>query len=84
MEDGTVAIIAPMMGRFYAQSEPGADPFVTVGAEVIEDSTVALIEVMKMYTTVPAGLNGVVTEICVENEEIIEYGQVLFRVRPTG
>ncbi len=56
-EDGTVAIVAPLMGRFYAQSEPGADPFVTIGAEITEETTVALIEVMKMYTTVPAGLH---------------------------
>lgn len=81
--DGTVAIVAPMMGRFYAKPEPGAAPFVSVGSEVNSDSTVALIEVMKVFTAVRAEVNGVITEICVQNEQFIEYGQVLFRVRPT-
>jgi len=83
-EDGTVAITAPMLGRFYAQSEPGADPFVKVGGEVTEETTVALIEVMKLFTNVPANVRGTVTEVCVANEEMVEYGQVLFRVRPSG
>jgi acetyl-CoA carboxylase biotin carboxyl carrier protein len=82
-QDGTVAIVAPIMGRFYAQSEPGAAPFVTVGAMVRNETTVALIEVMKVFNAVPAGVSGVVTEICVQDAEIIEYGQVMFRVRPT-
>ena len=46
-QDGTVAIVAPIIGRFYAQPEPGAAPFVAVGATVGKDTTVALIEVMK-------------------------------------
>jgi len=80
--DGTVAIAAPMMGRFYAKPEPGAASFVSVGAEVNPDTTVALIEVMKVFTAVRAGVHGVITEICVQNEQYIEYGQTLFRVRP--
>jgi len=80
--DGTVAIVAPMMGRFYAKPEPGAAPFVSVGAKVSADSTVGLIEVMKVFTAVRAGVDGVITEICVQDAEFIEYGHVLFRVRP--
>ncbi len=82
-QDGTVAIVAPIMGRFYAQPEPGAAPFVSVGAAVHKDTTVGLIEVMKVFNAVPAGVSGIVTEICVQDAEIIEYGQVIFRVRPT-
>lgn len=82
--DGTVEIVAPMMGRFYAKPEPGAAPFVTVGAQVSADSTVGLIEVMKVFTAVRAGVAGVITEICVQDAEFIEYGHVLFRVRPTA
>lgn len=82
--DGTVAIVAPMMGRFYAQSEPGAAPFVSVGAEVTADTTVGLVEVMKVFTAVRAGVSGVITEICVQDAQFIEYGHVLFRVRPTA
>jgi len=83
VQDGTVAIVAPIMGRFYAQPEPGAAPFVAVGAMVRKETTVALIEVMKVFNAVPAGVSGVVTEICVQDAAIIEYGQVMFRVRPT-
>ncbi|MDH4189249.1 MAG: acetyl-CoA carboxylase, biotin carboxyl carrier protein [Betaproteobacteria bacterium] len=79
--DGTVAIVAPMMGRFYAKPEPGAAAFVTVGAQVDAETTVCLIEVMKVFTAVRADLRGVVTEICVRDEQFVEYGQVLFRLR---
>lgn len=82
--EGTVAVVAPTLGRFYASPEPGAPPFVSVGAEVGPDTTVALIEVMKMFTAVCAGVHGVVTEACVQNEQFVEYGQILFRVRPTA
>ena len=80
-QDDTVAIIAPLMGRFYAKPEPGSAPFVSVGTEVNADSTVGLIEVMKVFTAVRAGVNGIVTEICAQDTEFIEYGHILFRVR---
>jgi len=79
--DGTAAITAPMIGRFYSQSEPGAAPYVKVGAEVKPDSTVGLIEAMKMFNAVHAGVTGVIAEICVQDASLVEYGQVLFRVK---
>ena len=82
LADGTVAIVAPMMGRFYAKPEPGAAPFVSVGAQLAADATVCLIEVMKVFTAVRAEMLGVVTEVCVRDEQFVEYGQILFRVRP--
>lgn len=81
-EDGTVVIAAPIMGRFYAKPDPGAAPFVTVGSQVNEDTTVALIEVMKVFNAVPAGVTGIVTTVCVQDTQIVEFGQVMFRVRP--
>ena len=83
-DDGTVVISAPIVGRFYARPEPGAPPFVTVGAEVDEDTTVGLIEVMKVFNAVRAGVGGVITEMCVQDAQFIEFGQPLFRVRPSG
>ncbi|MGO8909345.1 MAG: acetyl-CoA carboxylase biotin carboxyl carrier protein [Bradyrhizobium sp.] len=77
-----VDIVAPLLGRFYAQPEPGATPFVSLGSEVTADTTVGLIEVMKTFNAVSAGLSGVVTEICVQDAQLVEYGDVLFRVRP--
>ena len=47
-----------------------------------EGTTVAIIEVMKMFNAIPAGLRGVITEICVQDAQFVEYGQTLFRVRP--
>ena len=79
---GTIEIKAQIMGMFYAQPEPGAPPFVTNGAEVKEDTTVCLIEVMKTFNAMTAGMKGVITEICAENAQLVEYGQVLVRVRP--
>jgi acetyl-CoA carboxylase biotin carboxyl carrier protein len=81
-EPGTVAIAAPLLGRFYAQPEPGAPPFVVAGYEVTESTTVGLIEVMKTFNAVSAGVSGVVTEICVRDAQLVEYGQVLLRIRP--
>jgi acetyl-CoA carboxylase biotin carboxyl carrier protein len=82
VEDGTVAVTAPLLGRFYSQPEPGAAPFVTVGSDVNEDTTVGLIEVMKTFNAVRAGVSGTVTEICAQDSQLLEYGQVLLRVRP--
>ena len=75
-------VVAPLRGRFYARPEPGAPPFVSVGSEVTEDTTVGLIEVMKTFNAVRAGIGGVVTEICVQDAQLVEYGEVLFHVRP--
>ncbi len=83
-EDGTVPIVTPMMGRFYAKPEPGAEPFIGVGSEVNPDTVVGLVEVMKVFTAARAGVAGVVTEICVQDAELVEYGHVLFRVRPAA
>lgn len=81
-QDGTVAVVAPMMGRFYAKPEPGSAPFVSIGSAVEKDATVGLIEIMKVFNAVQAGVSGVVTEICVQDAQFIEFGQVLFRIRP--
>ncbi len=84
VDDGTIEIVAPLLGRFFAQPEPGAPPFVTVGTHVTADTTVGLIEVMKTYNAVPAGVAGVITKVCVQDAQLVEYRQILFRVRPTA
>lgn len=81
LDDG-VAITASIMGRLYSKPEPAAAPFVTLGSVVEEGTTVALIEVMKMFTPVLAGVRGIVTEVCVADAEFVEFGQTLFRVKP--
>lgn len=79
----TIDIKAQIMGMFYPQPEPGSPPFVSIGVEVKEDTTVCLIEVMKTFNAMTAGVKGVITEICVKNAQLVEYGQVLFRIRPS-
>ena len=81
--EGHVSINASMVGIFYVAPEPGKPPFVTVGAAVKEDTTVGLIEVMKVFSAVSAGVNGVVTEVLVQNGQLVEYGQPLFLVKPS-
>ena len=80
--DGAGSIDAPMLGTFYRADAPGAEPFVAAGARVEPDTTVCIIEVMKMMNSVPAGVAGEVVEICAENGTLVEYGAPLFRVEP--
>jgi acetyl-CoA carboxylase biotin carboxyl carrier protein len=75
-------IAAPMLGLFYAADGPGEPPFVEPGARVEPDTTVCIIEVMKMMNSVPAGLSGTIVEVCAENAQLVEEGAPLFRVAP--
>jgi acetyl-CoA carboxylase biotin carboxyl carrier protein len=81
-DDGTVTIAAPMLGTFYRAESPGEAPFVEVGSRVGADTTVGIIEVMKMMNSVPAGVAGTIVEVCLENGEVVESGAPLFRVQP--
>jgi acetyl-CoA carboxylase biotin carboxyl carrier protein len=80
--DGARTIDSPMLGVFYRAPAPGAAPYVEVGAPVEADTVVCLIEVMKMMNSIVAGVAGTIAEIYVENAELVEYGQPLFRVEP--
>ncbi len=80
--DGMITIEAPMLGTFYRAEGPGREPFVDVGSEVGPDTTVCILEVMKMMNSVPAGVTGTVVEVCQDNAQLVEHGQPLFRVRP--
>jgi acetyl-CoA carboxylase biotin carboxyl carrier protein len=78
-----VVIESPMVGTYYASSAPDAPPFVNVGSAVRPDSTVCVIEAMKVFTEIPAGVSGTITEILVKNGQSVEFGQALFRVNPS-
>ena len=77
-----VTVTAPMLGVFFRAPQPGAPNFVEVGSHVEEGATLGLVEVMKMYNGVAAPTAGEVVEVLVANEEFVEYGQPLFRLRP--
>ncbi len=75
-------IKAPILGVFYRQPQPGAPPYVDVGSLVDENTTVGLIEVMKLFNQVKADVKGRIKVVCAKNNELVEYGQVLFLVKP--
>jgi acetyl-CoA carboxylase biotin carboxyl carrier protein len=77
-------IKSPMVGTFYKSPEPGADPYVKVGARVAAGQTVCIIEAMKIMNEIEAEIGGVVREIMVDEAQPVEFGQVLFRVDPHG
>ena len=79
---GLLPITAPIVGVFYASPEPGAPPFVEKGKQVNKDTTVGLIEVMKVFTGVRSGVRGVISKVLVSNAQFVEYGQSLFLVNP--
>jgi acetyl-CoA carboxylase biotin carboxyl carrier protein len=80
--DGLVPIQSPLLGTFYRGAKPEAPPFVEVGSRVTKDDTVCLIEVMKTFTTLKAGVAGRIAKICAENAQMVEYKQTLFLVEP--
>lgn len=70
-------VTAPMPGTFYRRPQPDEDPYVEVGDQVSADDTVCIIEVMKQFSEIKAGAEGVVSDIKVDNEASVKAGQVL-------
>jgi acetyl-CoA carboxylase biotin carboxyl carrier protein len=77
-------IKSPMVGTFYKAPEPGADPYVKVGGRITPGQTVCIIEAMKIMNEIEAEISGVVREVCADDTQPVEFGQVLFRVDPNG
>lgn len=76
-----VGITAPVIGFYRTQNESG--PIVTTGATVDKDTPIGVISQINADRLVPAGINGIITEICVENDQFVEYGQTLCRLLTT-
>ena len=74
------AIVSPMVGTFYNSSSPEAEPFVEVGSEISAGDVVCVIEAMKLMNEIKSEHSGKITQICVNNGDPIEYGQVLMYV----
>jgi len=81
---GTLEIVAPMLGTFYRTESPSHPPFVDVGDDVLSDTVVCLIEVMKLMNHIQAGVAGTIVEVLAQSGELVEFGQPLFRVAPDG
>ena len=73
-------ITSPMVGTFYKSPSPDAEPFVSVGSTIKEGDVVCIVEAMKMMNEIESEVSGTVTEICVEDGQPVEFGQVLLYV----
>jgi len=80
--EGLVAVRAPMVGTFYLRPSPDQPPFVTVGSTVQADDTVCLVEVMKMFNSVKAGITGTVERIVIENGKPVQHDQIVMLIKP--
>ena len=80
-EKGGNVVKSPLVGTFYAAPSEDAQPFVKVGDSVKKGQTLAIVEAMKLMNEIESEFDGVVTEILVENEDNVEYGQPLFRIQ---
>ena len=73
-------IEAPMVGVVYLQATPDADPYVKVGDKVEQGDVLCIVEAMKLMNEIQAPFSGIITEVFVQNEEVVEYGQPLLRM----
>lgn len=84
-EDANLTVIkSPMVGTFYSRANPESEPFVKVGQDISEDTTICIIEAMKVFNEIAAEVSGTVVAVLVDNEEPVEFGKPLFKVRPHG
>ncbi len=82
VQSDLIEIKSPIVGTFYATPSPDSEPYIEVGSTVGPQTVVCIIEAMKVMNEIKAETSGTVTEILVTNGQAVEYGQVLFRVRP--
>jgi acetyl-CoA carboxylase biotin carboxyl carrier protein len=75
-----VVVKSPMVGTFYASASPDSPAFVKVGDHVGPQTTVCLVEAMKVFNEIPAEVSGQIVAVCVETGEPVEFGQALFKV----
>jgi acetyl-CoA carboxylase biotin carboxyl carrier protein len=81
-QSGLLEIKSPMVGTFYSAPSPDSAAYVSVGSAIGDDTVVCIVEAMKVMNEIKAECSGTVVEICVKNAQPVEFGQVLFRVKP--
>ncbi len=80
-DDANIVVIrSPMVGTFYAAPDPDSPPYVKVGDHVGPETTVCIIEAMKVFNQIPAEASGKIVAVLVDNGEPVEYGQPLFKL----
>jgi acetyl-CoA carboxylase biotin carboxyl carrier protein len=80
--DGLVPIKASVTSVFYSRPSPGEPPYVEKGGKVEEDTVVCLLEIMKCFRSVPAGVNGTVEKVLVESGDLVQKGDAVMLIRP--
>ncbi|QIB28034.1 acetyl-CoA carboxylase biotin carboxyl carrier protein [Caloranaerobacter azorensis] len=80
-DEDIFVVKSPIVGTFYTSPSPGAEPFVKAGDKVEEGQTLCIIEAMKIMNEITSEVSGEIVEILVENEEVVEYGQPLMKIR---
>ncbi len=83
-DEGLREITSPIVGTFYRAPSPDADPFVEVGTRVEPDTTICIIEAMKVMNEVKAEIAGVVQKVLLENGQPVEFGQPILLIEPLG
>ncbi|MEI7475138.1 MAG: acetyl-CoA carboxylase biotin carboxyl carrier protein [bacterium] len=81
-QDKGIAITSPMVGSFYKAANPGSPAFTEVGKTISAGQVVCIIEAMKLMNEIESEVSGTVVEICVQDGQPVEYGQVLMYVKP--
>lgn len=76
-----ISVKSPIVGVFYAAPAENADPYVAVGDSVKKGQTLCIIEAMKLMNEITAEKDGIISEICVTNGQVVEYGTELFRIK---
>jgi acetyl-CoA carboxylase biotin carboxyl carrier protein len=81
-KENLVEIKSPLVGTFYAQPSPDSEPFIEAGTHVDSQTVVCIIEAMKVMNEIKSEVSGTIVEVVAVSGEAVEYGQVLYRVRP--
>ena len=80
-QENLKVVKCPMVGTFYASSSPEKEPFVKVGDKVKKGQVLCIVEAMKLMIEIESEFDGEIVEICVKNEDIVEYGTPLFKIK---
>ena len=80
-EENLKIVKSPMVGTFYASSSPEKEPFVKIGDKVHKGQVLCIVEAMKLMNEIESEFDGEIVDICVKNEDVVEYGTTLFKIK---
>ena len=81
VEENYKVVKSPMVGTFYASSSPDKDPYVKVGDKIHKGQVLCIVEAMKLMNEIESEFDGEIVEVCVKNEDVVEYGTPLFKIK---